>query len=216
MLKRNATGLRGGKSKRVDQSSPDQQKTSMESIGAAVARAAKSRRGRPREATRSQTPHHLVVRSHTSGLSWTVTVLHTPDFLTNWFVDSTKFLADDDTAGDDATVCLITDVSMVQQMERLFVVMDSNSLSVDFDGQVPRDKTLDLPDHALSGDWGSAEHVTKTSARICFPGGVAMFQGAGEHMAEECNVSYDRVFASVTVIVVVSLGTKLAQAEGEC
>ena len=29
-----------------------------------------------------------------------------------------------------------------------------------------------------------------------------MFQGIGEHMAKECNVSYDRVFASVTVIVV--------------
>ena len=31
-------------------------------------------------------------------------------------------------------------------------------------------------------------------------------------MAKECNVSYDRVFASVTVVV--SLGAKLAQAEG--
>ena len=38
------------------------------------------------------------------------------DFLTNWFVDSTKFLVDDDTvvvaAEDDATVSLITDVSI--------------------------------------------------------------------------------------------------------
>ena len=53
------------------------------------------------------------------------------DFLTNWFVDSTKFFVDDDIAGDDATVSLITDVSTVQQIERLFDVMDSNLLSVD-------------------------------------------------------------------------------------
>ena len=42
-----------------------------------------------------------------------------------------------------------------------------------------------------------------------------MFQWIGEHMEKECNVSYDRVFASVTVIVEVSLGAKL-EAEGEC
>ena len=57
-------------------------------------------------------------------------------------------------AEDDATVSFITDVSRVQQMQRLFAVMGSISLSVDFDGQVPREKTIDLPDHALSGDWG--------------------------------------------------------------
>ena len=49
---------------------------------------------------------------------------------------STKFLVNDDivvvAAEDDATVSLITNVSMVQQMERLFALMDSNSLSVDF------------------------------------------------------------------------------------
>ena len=61
------------------------------------------------------------------------------DFLTNWL--GTKFLVDDDTAGDDATVSLITNVSMVPQMERPFAAMDSNPLSVDFDGQVPRKKT---------------------------------------------------------------------------
>ena len=44
---------------------------------------------------------------------------------------------------------------------------------------------------------------------VRMPSGVAMFQGIGEHMANECSVSYDRVFASVTVIVVVSLGAKL-------
>ena len=49
---------------------------------------------------------------------------------------------------------------------------------------------------------------------VVLPRGVAMFQGFGEHMAKECNVSYDRVFASVTVVV--SLGAKLAQAEGDC
>ena len=43
-----------------------------------------------------------------------------------------------------------------------------------------------------------------------------MFQGIVEHMAKECNVSYDRVFVSVTVIVVVSLGAKLAQVEEKC
>ena len=43
------------------------------------------------------------------------------DFLTNWFVASTKFFVDDDivvvAAEEDATVSLITDVSMAQQME---------------------------------------------------------------------------------------------------
>ena len=43
---------------------------------AVVATAAKSPQGRPREATRSQTGRHLVFRLYTSGLSWTVTVLH--------------------------------------------------------------------------------------------------------------------------------------------
>ena len=46
------------------------------------------------------------------------------DFLTTWFVASSKFWVDDGmvvvAAEDDATVSLITDVSMVQQMERLF------------------------------------------------------------------------------------------------
>ena len=49
---------------------------------------------------------------------------------------------------------------------------------------------------------------------VVLPSGVAMFQAIGEHVAKECNVSYDRVFASVTGIVVVTLGAKLAQAEG--
>ena len=49
---------------------------------------------------------------------------------------------------------------------------------------------------------------------VVLPRGVAMFQGFGEHMAKECNVSYNKVFASVTVVV--SLGAKLAQAEGDC
>ena len=47
---------------------------------------------------------------------------------------------------------------------------------------------------------------------VVLPRGVAVFQGFGEHMAKECNVSCDRVFASVTVVV--SLGAKLAHAEG--
>ena len=51
---------------------------------------------------------------------------------------------------------------------------------------------------------------------VVLPGGVAMFQEIGEHMAKDHDVSYDGVFVSVTVSVVVSLGTKPAQAEGEC
>ena len=43
-----------------------------------------------------------------------------------------------------------------------------------------------------------------------------MFWRIGDHSAKECNVSRDRVFVSVPVIVVVSLGAKLAQTEGEC
>ena len=107
---------------------------------------------------------------------------------------------------------------MVQQMERLFAVMGSNSLSLDFDGQVPREKTTYLPNHALSGDWGSAEHVTMTSAGICTPwscslGGVAMFQGIGGHMAKECNVSSDRIFCFSNSY---RRGIKLSQAEEKC
>ena len=45
-------------------------------------------------------------------------------------------------------------------------------------------------------------------AMVVLHGGVAMFQGIGEHMAKECSVSFDWVFAPVTVIVVVSLGAK--------
>ena len=90
------------------------------------------------------------------------------DFLASWFVASTKFLVDDDiavvAAEDDAMVSLITDVSMVLQMAH------------------PR---------VVRGDLGSAERVTKTSARICTPwvllGGVTMFQGIGDHTARECN-----------------------------
>ena len=116
-------------------------------------------------ASRGPFPHkRMVVDSYSSS--------HV-DFLTNWFVVSIKSLVHDDlvvmAAEDDAMVSLITDVSVVQQMERPFALMDSNSVSVDLDGQVPREKTIDLPNHALRGDWGSAEHVTKTSARICPP-----------------------------------------------
>ena len=94
-------------------------------------------------------------------------------FLTNWFVASPKFGVDDGiavvAAEDDATVSLITDVSIVQQKERFFALMDSISLSSDFEGRVPSEKPTDLPNRALRGDCGSAEHVTKTSARICTP-----------------------------------------------
>ena len=43
-----------------------------------------------------------------------------------------------------------------------------------------------------------------------------MFQGIGESMAKECNVSIDRVFVSVSMSVEVSLGAKSAQAEEKC
>ena len=43
--------------------------------------------------------------------------------------------------------------------------------------------------------------------------GVATFQGIGDDMAKEFIVSSDRIFTSVTVIVVVTLGAKLAQVE---
>ena len=64
---------------------------------------------------------------------------------------------------EDATVSLVADVSMVQQIERLFALMDSISLSAD----VHTEQTTGLPNHALGGDWSPAEHATKTSARIC-------------------------------------------------
>ena len=45
----------------------------------------------------------------------------------------------------------------------------------------------------------------------CCYDGVAAFRGIDEHTAKECNVRQDRVFVSVTVNIVVSLGTKLAK-----
>ena len=50
---------------------------------------------------------------------------------------------------------------------------------------------------------------------VGLPGGVAMFQGIGQYMAKKCNVSFNRVFVAVTLIVVVSLGAKSAQTEGK-
>ena len=80
------------------------------------------------------------------------------DFMMNWFVVA---------AEDGATVSSITDDSMVEQMERSFALMDSISLAVSFDSQVPSENTTDLPNHALRGDWDSAEHVSNTCARNC-------------------------------------------------
>ena len=80
----------------------------------------------------------------------------------------------------------------------LFALMDSISLPVGIDGQVPSDKTTDLPSHALRGDWGSAEHVEDIRkvlyAMVVLPGGVEMLQGIGEYMAKERNLSFDMVF----------------------
>ena len=106
----------------------------------------------------------IVVDSHSSS--------HV-DLLTHWFVASTKFGVDDGiavvAAEDAVTVSLITDVSMVQRIERLVALMDGISLSADFDGQVPSEKTTGLLDRALRGDWSPSGHVTKTSARVCTP-----------------------------------------------
>ena len=70
---------------------------------------------------------------------------------------STKFLADDDddveATDDDAAVSRIANVSVMQQLRRPFVLMDSSSLSFDFDGQVPRGRTVDLHNRVLRGDW---------------------------------------------------------------
>ena len=86
--------------------------------------------------------------------------------LKNWFVVSTKFLVDDDVVMEatenDAATSWMFDVSVVQQLRRLFASMDNNSPFVDCDGQVPRERTVDLPNHALGGDWGSAEHASKS------------------------------------------------------
>ena len=71
---------------------------------------------------------------------------------------TTNFLTDDDVVVEatesDAAVSWIADVSMVQQLGKLFALVDNNSLFVDFDGQVPRERTVDVPNHALGRDWG--------------------------------------------------------------
>jgi hypothetical protein len=91
------------------------------------------------------------------------------DFLTNWFVTSAKFLVDDDVvvvvAEDDAALSMITDASMVQQLGRPFALMDVDSRFVDFDGQVPRAKTVDLPSFVSKGDYGSEEYATVTKGK---------------------------------------------------
>ena len=93
------------------------------------------------------------------------------DLLTNWFVASTKFWVNDGivvvAAEEDAAVSLITDVSIVQQMERPSALMDSISLFVDSDGQVPRETFLIFTNCVSSGDWGSAEYVTSTPRTCC-------------------------------------------------
>ena len=104
-------------------------------------------------------------------------------------------------------------------MERLSAFLDSNSPSVDFDGQVPREKTIDLHNHVLRGDWCSAGHVTKTCARICMTWSCCpMASPCSKGLVSrwrECRVNYAKDFSfSATVSVEVSLGTKLAQAEG--
>ena len=54
-------------------------------------------------------------------------------------------------------------------------------------------ETVDPHNHALGGNWSSAEHASKTSARflhamVVLPDGVVMLHGIGEHMAKKCNV----------------------------
>ena len=93
------------------------------------------------------------------------------DLLTNWFVASTKFWVDVGivvvAAEEDAAISLITNVSIVQQMERPSTLMDNISLFVDSDGQVPRETFLIFPNYVLRGDWGSAEYVTSTPRTWC-------------------------------------------------
>ena len=60
---------------------------------------------------------------------------------------------------NDAAASWIAEVSVVQQLRSFFASMGNNSPFVDFDGQ------FDLPNHALGGDWGLAEHASKTSAK---------------------------------------------------
>ena len=83
---------------------------------------------------------------------WIVTVSFSPSyagFLENWFVVSTKFLVDDDVVvvatENNAAASSIADVSMVQQLGKPFALMDHNSLFVVFDGQVPRERAVHLP-----------------------------------------------------------------------
>ena len=66
-------------------------------------------------------------------------------FLKNWFVVSTKFLAD---------VTLLWRRRRVMRRSAGFALMDNNSPFVDFDGHVPRGRAVNLPDLALGGDWG--------------------------------------------------------------
>ena len=91
------------------------------------------------------------------------------DFLTNWFVTSAKFLTDDDVvvvvAEDDAALSLMTDTSIVEQLGRPFVLMDDKSQFVKFDGEVPRVKTVDLPDHSSTSNWGSQVYKKVTKAK---------------------------------------------------
>ena len=70
----------------------------------------------------------------------------------------------------------------------------------------------------LGPSWVCHEDIRKDLyAMLVLPGGFAVFQGIGEQMAIECNVSCAKDFlSSVTVSVEVSLGAKLAPAEGEC
>ena len=76
--------------------------------------------------------------------------------------------------------------------------MDDNSLFVDFDGQVRREWTVDLPSRVekrleLSGP--CVEAIGKDlHAGVVLHYGVAMFQGIGERTAKKCNVSQDRIF----------------------
>ena len=62
---------------------------------------------------------------------------------------STTLLVDDDTVvvgtESGAAASWIADVSMVQQLGKPFALMDNELLFVDFDGQVPRERTALSP-----------------------------------------------------------------------
>ena len=66
------------------------------------------------------------------------------DFLTKWFAASTKFLVDDD------VVVVATENDAVASLSE----EQQTTLFVDIDGQVPRERTVDVPNQAFGRRFG--------------------------------------------------------------